>query len=149
MVYDLPDWLREKIGAKKDPLDIKLDLSTMQLVGKYVHKVQDKYSKFMKKEGGVFKVDKQQYFELLAQMIEDGIKPFEPRPIPKELFVDRKCTIELRDYQKTSWEKLKKNSMAFICWPPSAGKTYYTIYMHAKTKGPHLVGVPQRTLQEQ
>lgn len=149
MVYDLPDWLREKIGAKKDPLDIKLDLSTMQLVGKDVQKVQGKYSQFMKKEDGVFKVDKEQYFELLAQMIEDGIKPFSPRPIPKELFVERKCTIELRDYQQKSWEKLKQNSMAFICWPPSAGKTYYTIYMHAKTKGPHLVGVPQRTLQEQ
>lgn len=149
MVYDLPDWLREKIGAKKDPLDIKLDLSTMQLVGKDVPKVQDKYSKFMKKEDGVFKVDKEQYFELLAQMIEDGIKPFQARPIPKELFVKRPCSIVLRDYQEEAWNKIKKGSMAFVCWPPSGGKTYLTIHMHSEIKGPHLVTVPQRTLQEQ
>ena len=149
MVYDLPDWLREKIGAKKDPLDIKLDLSTMQLVGKDVAKVQDKYSKFMKKEDGVFKVDKEQYFELLAQMIEDGIKPFDPRPIPKSLFVKRPCSIVLRDYQAEAWEKIKQRSQGFIVWPPSGGKTYLTIYMHSETPGPHLVTVPQKTLQEQ
>lgn len=149
MVYDLPDWLREKIGAKKDPLDIKLDLSTMQLVGKDVGKVQDKYSKFMKKEDGVFKVDKEQYFELLAQMIEDGIKPFQTRPIPKELLVKRPCSIILRDYQQEAWQKIKQSSQAFICWPPSGGKTYLTIYMHSETPGPHLVAVPQKTLQEQ
>lgn len=149
MVYDLPDWLRDKIGAKKDPLDIKLDLSTMQLVGKDVGKVKDKYSKFMKKEDGVFKVDKEQYFELLAQMIEDGIKPFEPKPIPEELLVKRPCSIILRDYQKEAFDKIKKSSQAFIVWPPSAGKTYVTIYLHSETPGPHLVTVPQRTLQEQ
>lgn len=149
MVYDLPEWLREKIGAKKDELDIKLDLSTMQLKGKDVPKVQEKYSKFLKKEDGKMVVDKEQYFELLAQMIEDGIKPFEDKPIPPELYVNRKCDIELRDYQKEAWNKLKKKSMAFVCWPPSAGKTYYTIYMQAHVKGPHLVAVPQRTLQEQ
>ncbi|MEO9276689.1 MAG: DEAD/DEAH box helicase family protein [Nitrososphaera sp.] len=149
MVYDLPEWLREKIGAKKDDLDIKLDLSTMQLKGKDVSKVQEKYAKFMKKENGKIIVDKEQYFELLAQMIEDGIKPFEDKPISKELFVDRKCDFELRDYQKSAWETIKQKSMAFVCWPPSAGKTYFTIYLHTKVKGPHLVAVPQRTLQEQ
>lgn len=149
MVYDLPEWLREKIGAKKDELDIKLDLSTMQLKGKDVSKVQEKYAKFLKKENGRTVVDKEQYFELLAQMIEDGIKPFEDKPIPEDLFVNRKCEIELRDYQKKAWDKLKKKSRLFVCWPPSAGKTYYTIYMQAHIKGPHLVAVPQRTLQEQ
>lgn len=149
MVYDLPEWLREKIGAKKDPLDIKLDLSTMQLKGKDVGKVQEKYNKFLKKQDGKLVVDKEQYFDLLAQMIEDGIKPFEEKPIPKELFITSKCDFELLSYQKEAWEKIKKNGMAFICWPPSAGKTYITIYIHTQTKGPHLVAVPQLTLQEQ
>lgn len=149
MVYELPEWLREKIGVKKDPLDIKLDLSTMQLKGKDVAKVQEKYSKFLKKEDGKYVVDKEQYFELLAQMIEDGIKPFEPKPIPQELLVDRKCDFELYDYQVEAWKKIKQMSMGFVCWPPSAGKTYFTMYVHSHVKGPHLVCVPQLTLQEQ
>lgn len=149
MVYDLPEWLREKIGAKKDPLDIKLDLSTMQLKGKDVPKVLDKYRGFLRKEDGHLVVDKDQYFECLAAMIEDGIKPFEPRPIPLDLFQDRRCDFELRNYQKDAWEIMKKHSMGFVCWPPSAGKTYFTIYLHTHIKGPHLVAVPQRTLQEQ
>lgn len=150
MVYKLPEWLRDKIGANKDPLDIKLDLSTMKLKGKDVNKVQEKYKAFLiKQKDGSLEVNKEQYFELLAQMIEDGIKPFEEKPIPEELIVKRRCDIELRDYQKAAFKIIQKNGMGFICWPPSGGKTYITIYTHAYYKGPHLVAVPQRTLQEQ
>lgn len=150
MVYKLPEWLREKIGANKDPLEIKLDLSTMKLKGKDVSKVEEKYKQFLiKHKDGTLEVNKEQYFELLAQMIEDGIKPFEEKPIPEDLIVKRKCDIILKDYQEKAFKTLQKNGMGFICWPPSGGKTFITIYLHAYYKGPHLVAVPQRTLQEQ
>jgi DNA excision repair protein ERCC-3 len=146
---ELPDALKKKVGMK-DPLDVFLDGDL--LVGKDIEKVKEKYKPFIKgkdREGRLV-IDKTKHFELLATLIRDGILPFVPRPIPKDLFVSgRKCDFELRDYQKEGWQTLLQYSNVGAFLPPSTGKTFFGMWVATHIKPPHLIAVPSNLLVQQ
>lgn len=147
---ELPDALKQKVGMK-DPLDVYLDGDL--LVGRDVEKAKDRYKPFIKgkdREGRGFVVDKSKHFELLATLIKDGILPFVPRPIPKDLLVEgRKCDFQLRDYQQEGWKELQKYSNVGAFFPPSTGKTFFGMWCATHIKPPHLIAVPSNLLVQQ
>lgn len=145
---EIPQALKDKIGMK-DPLDVFLDGDL--LVGKDVEKVREKYKHFIKgkdKEGNLV-INKGAHFELLATLIKDGILPFIPRPVPKELLTERRCDFALRDYQKEGWEALLQYSNVGIFFPPSTGKTFFGMHVCTHIKPPHIIAVPSTMLVEQ
>src|SRR6185503_13596506 len=146
---EIPQALKQKIGMK-DPLNVFVDGDL--LVGKDVNKVKEKYRRFIKgedKQGNPIIKDGSR-FELLNTMIkEDGILPFAPKPIPKDLLVDRQCNFSLRDYQTEPWEELKRYSNVGLFIPPSTGKTFVGLWAATHIKPPHLVAVPTTIIAEQ
>lgn len=150
------DWLGElpkelkKIVGMKDPLDVFLDTEAGALVGKDISQVTEKYRSFITKaEKDRLIIDKQRHFELLATLIKDGILPFIPKPIPVEELLDRRCDIDLRDYQNEAWVELKRFSNIGAFFPPSAGKTFLGIYAMCKLPGFHIIACPSKLLVEQ
>lgn len=145
---ELPATLKKQIGMK-DPLDVFLDGNL--LVGKDVGKVAEKYKPFIagKDKAGNLIIDKSQHFELLAALIRDGILPFTPRPIPAGLITERKCDFKLRDYQQEGWQELLKYSNVGIFYPPSVGKTFFSLWAHTHIKPRHLIAVPSDMLVQQ
>ena len=155
LVNQYVDWLGEIPDAIKkelnfpDPLDIFLDGE--YLVGSDTDKAYKKYSEFIskKEKDGRLKINKARHFDMLAKLIKDGIRPFSYKPIDPEDIVERKCTFELRDYQKEAWQTLKKYSNIGIFIPPSTGKTFLGMYFATHLTGPWLVTAPSRLLVEQ
>lgn len=147
---EIPEALKKQIGMK-DPLDVYLDKGA--LVGKDISKIRDKYQSFIvKEEKDRLIIDKTRHFELLAALIKDGILPFVPKPVDKDDFrTNNRFTVEwkLREYHNEAWEMFLKYSNIGYFLPPSGGKTFLGIKALATIKGPHLVCVPTKLLQEQ
>lgn len=145
---ELPDVLKKKLGMK-DPLQVFLDGNI--LVGRDAKKAADKYKAFISGEDaqGNPIINKAKHFELLATLIKDGVLPFTPRPVSKDLLVQSRCDIELRTYQMDAWNALLKYSNIGVFFPPSTGKTFVGIYVCTHIKPPHLIAVPTTMLVEQ
>ena len=67
-----------------DALDVFLDGD--HLVGKDTKKIQEKFKGFIKKveKDGTLLIDKSRHFDLLANLIKEGILPFIPKPMNRE-----------------------------------------------------------------
>jgi len=148
LVNPYVDWLGELPAALKkelkipDALDVFLDGD--YLVGKDVKKIQEKFKGFIKKveKDGTLLIDKSRHFDLLANLIKEGILPFIPKPMNREDLVQNEIEFELRDYQLEAWNALKKYSNIGVFFPPSTGKTWFGMYVISQIKGPHLITVP-------
>ena len=88
-------------------------------------------------------------WDLLAELIQDGMLPFEPKPIDDKDLREDLGTIELRDYQKRAWDALETYGAIGVFWAPGAGKTFLSLYAGNRIKGSKLVVVPMKTLVEQ
>lgn len=145
---ELPDALKKELKIP-DPLNLFFDGE--YLVGSDVKKAKEKYSQFIKREekDGRLLIDKSRHFEMLANLIKDGILPFIPKPVHQEDYTERKCDFELRQYQKDAWEEFRKYSNIGAFFPPSTGKTFLGLYAMTHIKPPHLVVVPSKLLVEQ
>ena len=141
---------------KKFKFDTKLPLKVFDgiiLTGKeHQDEAYNKYNKFVTRREGKdkLKIKKGYEFKLIAQLISDGILPFIPKPIEEsDLRYPENLKIELRDYQKEGWEKLKEVGATGIFWAYSAGKTFFGLYAGARIKGRKFVVCPTTTLVEQ
>lgn len=148
-IAQIPSALREKLKFP-EPLPLKV-FDGVVLTGKeHQDAVWDKYGKFLSRREGNdrIKIKKGSEFKLLAQLIEDGILPFIPKPIEQE---DTRewGKIELRTYQKDAWSQFMERGACGIYWGFGAGKSLFGVYALARIKGRKLVIVPTLTLKEQ
>lgn len=140
---------------KKFKFDIKLPLKIydgMLLTGKeHQDKAFNRYRRHLSSRAGEDKVKivRGHEFKLIAQLIDDGILPFIPKPVEKQDLVEGKVDFELREYQKLAWNKFLETGAVGIYWAFSAGKTFLGLYALENIRGNKLVVVPTRTLIEQ
>ena len=145
----IPQTLREKLKFP-EPLPLRI-FDGMLLTGeKYQDKAWEKYKRFLRSREGKdrIKVKQGAEFKLIAQMIEDGILPFMPRPVQEEDLRDW-TGIELRSYQKTAWDEFLGKGAIGIFWAFGSGKSFFGIYILGRITGQKLVVVPTLTLKEQ
>lgn len=150
------DWLGEIPDAIKRQLDWKpppeLVLDGEELHGSpgaldYAWK---QYRPFLRdRDEQKIHINPKRAFDLIVSMIKDGVLPFNIRPIDPAELVERKCEFQLRDYQVQAWNELKRYSAIGVYYPPGTGKTIIALWAMTHLKGPHLVVVPTRLLQEQ
>jgi hypothetical protein len=148
-IAQIPSTLREKLKFP-EPLPLKV-FDGVVLTGKEnQEKVWNKYGKFLSRREGNdrIKIKNGAEFKLLAQLIEDGILPFIPKPIEQEDTRDW-SKIELRTYQKDAWLQFMERGALGVYWGFGAGKSLFGVYALARIKGRKLVIVPTLTLKEQ
>jgi len=88
-------------------------------------------------------------FEVLASLIDDGNLPFIKTPVDESELRPPPKKITLRDYQIRAWNTFLETGKVGVYWPPSAGKTYLSLYAGERIIGNKLVVVPSTTLKEQ
>jgi len=91
-------------------------------------------------------------FSLLAELIRDGMLPFEPKPVAEDdLRPENEWgnKIKLREYQERAFDSFIQYGAVGIYWAPGAGKTFVSIETGNRVMGDKLVVVPQLTLKEQ
>ena len=147
---DIPKDIQKQFKFKpRLPLKV---FDGMVLTGKeHQDEAYNRYKHFITRREGEDKlrVKKGYEFKLIAQMIDDGILPFIPKPVEKEDLTDPKATFDLRDYQREAWDKFKETGAMGVYWAYSAGKTFFGMWAMENLKGKKIVVVPTRTLVEQ
>jgi len=161
-------WLSEIPGNLEDrlkfpdPLPFKV-YDGMLLTGSQLQeKAWEKYNHFLVRREGKdrIRIKKGYEFKLIAQMIEDGILPFVPKPVSDEDMREWKgvgyqkysqiCEEKkIRPLQEKAWELFKERGAVGIYWAFGAGKSLFGHRVIGTLKGPHLVIVPTLTLKEQ
>jgi len=147
---DIPEEIQQKFKfGPKLPLKV---FDGMILTGReHQDDTWNRYGKFLSRREGKDKVRiKRGYeFKLIANLIDDGILPFIPKPVEAEDLTGKEPDFKLRDYQQDGWKKFMETGAVGIYWAFSAGKTFLGMYAMQKIKGRKLVVVPTKTLVEQ
>ncbi len=168
-IATVPDALKKKL---KFPTSLPLKIvDGVLLTGiKHQEDALTKYRPFIRSREGRDKlvIKKGAEFKLLAQLIEDGILPFIPKPVQeedlrKDIWEEMKQVnedlikagakplelIKLRSYQEDGWKEFLDKGACGIYWSFGAGKSFFGVYALARIKGDKLVVVPTLTLKEQ
>jgi DNA excision repair protein ERCC-3 len=145
----VPEALKQKLKFQT-PLPLKV-IDGVILTGKeHQDEAWNKYGKYLRSREGKdrIRIKQGREFELIAQMIEDGILPFIPKTVESEDLRDW-AKITLRPYQIEAWSEFLDKGACGIYWSFGAGKSFFGVYALARIKGSKLVVVPTLTLQEQ
>ena len=145
----LPDEIKKQLGWKT-PLRLELRGETLTGPPEALREAWSKYRPFLRHqdEKGIT-INPRQAFELIATLVKDGILPFTPHNVPREDIQPPVIDFQLRPYQEEAWQKFVQYGNIGVFYPASVGKTFLGLYVMASVKGPHLVVVPTRILQEQ
>ncbi len=146
----VPKQLQEKFNFPK-PLPITVFNSTVLTGTEHQDEVWKRYSKHLTRREGKdkIKIKKGREFNLLAELISDGIMPFMAKPIKEKDYRKVKLGFKLRDYQIQAWDKFKEFGAVGVYWAMGAGKTFFGLNALAHIKGDKLVVVPTKMLKEQ
>jgi DNA excision repair protein ERCC-3 len=156
-LVDIPDELEERFHFHDD-LDATFDPDTRELeLGSQEEREEawDRYRDHLwrREDETTIKANDGSEFDLLADLIDDGILPFQPQPVQDEDLREPRfkkgAEIELRDYQEGAWETFLEKGAIGVYWPPGTGKTFLALYACAHLRGKKIVVVPSRTLVEQ
>ena len=145
----LPDEIKKQLGWKTAP-QLELEGTVLKGPPAALQQAWQKYRPFLRHqdEKGIA-INPKQTFELLASLIKDGVLPFIPRPVNAEDMRPPIIDFQLRPYQDEAWQKFTRYSNVGVFYPASVGKTFLGLYAMASLKGPHLVVVPTKILEEQ
>ncbi len=145
----LPEKIKKQLGWKT-PLQLELQGETLIGSPEALKEAWAKYRPFLQRqnEKGI-SINPKQAFELIATLVKDGILPFTPHKVTKEELRSPLIDFQLRPYQEEAWQKFLQYGNIGVFYPASVGKTFLGLYVMASLKGPHLVVVPTRILQEQ
>lgn len=151
-ISPLPADVREKVGISPLFESAKVANGTVVFSSREERdRAQRRYGELVDGEAGECSlcVRKGREFELIARIIDDGNLPFVPSPVESRDLRPPPRSIELRDYQQRAWETFLRTGMVGVYWPPSAGKTFFSLYCGERINGNKLVIVPSVTLREQ
>ena len=150
-LYPIPDALRKDLEFDKPAFDLKVRDGYLHTKPEQTEDVFTRYrDNLLRREGeGLLRIKQFEQFNLIANLIRDGILPFEPQPVAPEDFSGLLPSFQLRDYQKHAWEIFQRYGACGVYWPPGAGKMFFGLWLLAGLKGEKLVVVPTVTLVEE
>lgn len=152
LITPVPDWLRgdldwepPKFGAhiegdwlvvdKGDPVEIWRELGG----GK----------KFSGRDGKRLRMIQRQRFQVIRDLIRQGILPYTPQPISKELLRPATGKVELRAEQLRDFQTFVEYGAVSVFATGGAGKTFFGMYAADCIRGPKLILTPRRLIGAQ
>jgi DNA excision repair protein ERCC-3 len=149
-LFGIPDAIADSIDFRESP-SINVEGDFMKVDPLHQESIFRKYKKYLHRRDGIgtIKIKSRAKFNLVAELVKDGVLPFTPRNVSTDDIMERPIQIELRDYQKDAIEKFWQYGNIGVYWMPSAGKTIIGLYIMNMLKGKKLIVVPTLTLVEQ
>lgn len=144
----IPELIKKQLGIKPPP---HLDYADGIITGEAsaVDAFARKYPGLIRSRRGNRLVTRpKRYFEVLASLIKEGVKPFHEQPVPKEILTERKCDYKMRPHQEDAWRSFLQYSNMGLFWPASVGKSVFGVWLPTRIKPPILVTVPTILLKE-
>lgn len=155
-LYKLPPEIKDQVGIKSPDIHPVIENSWLIVEPEKREFVWEKYRKhFVRREDRNkirIKTFRSHKFDLVCELIKDGIMPFKTEPIVSEDLTDKfKCDIVLRDYQEDAWKRFMECGHIGIFWAGGGGKGFFGTFALSKIKVdnlPNLVVTPTKTLVE-
>ena len=152
-ITPLPRDIKDAIGMKEAPLQAVVGGTPpmMDVQVKDTDIAFERYRPFLlrREEPGKLKVKQGLEFDLIDQLIRDGVMPFAKTPLAAEDLRDDVPSFELREYQKAAWERFRESGAVGVYWAPGMGKMFLGLYALCRVKGPKLIVVPGLSLLEE
>jgi len=146
----IPEELKDKFNFRK-PLPLRVYDGVLFTGEDGQEDAWNRYKTHLTQRKGIdqIRVKMGHEFNLIAEIIEDGMLPFAPQPVEEEDLRAPNTTFQLRDYQEQWWNDFLKWGAVGVFAPFGAGKTFIGMHAIASLKGPKLVVVPTRGLTDQ
>lgn len=153
LLTPFPQWVKEELDIKPPAHGAVIDggRTSVRITSGDEGTFRKRYGAHLgaKQSDGTYKIKPDAWIQLVAQLIKDGILPYQPTPVAAEDWIENaRCNIKLRAYQTPLVDDFKRTGATLLNIPPGAGKTYVATYLLAHLRGPHLVVVdtdPART----
>ncbi len=158
---EVPKELSDKL---KFPESLPLTVSGNRLItGEALQdKAWQKYQSFLSMRDGKeqIKIRPSYEFKLIAKLIEDGILPFEPKPVAAEdlrewndsgyaKYLEICASKNIKGIQDRAWKEFVNRGAIGCYWSFGSGKSLFGHRAIGCVKGPHAVVVPSIILKEQ
>ena len=147
----LPTEIRDAIGLRPPAIQAVVGGGYMTTEPKDTDRAWEQYRPYLqRREGpGRLKVKQGLEFDLIGQLIRDGIIPFSKTPVAAEDLREVYPSFELREYQKVAWERFRESGAVGVYWAPGMGKMFLGLYVLCRLGGPKLVIVPGISVMEE
>jgi DNA excision repair protein ERCC-3 len=150
-ITPLPRDIKDAIGMKEAPLQAIVAGGMMTTEVRDADRAWERYRPFLlrREEPGKLKVKQGLEFDLIDQLIRDGVMPFAKTPVAPEDLRDTSPSFDLREYQKVAWERFRESGAVGVYWAPGMGKMFLGLYAICRIKGRKLIVVPGLSLMEE
>ena len=124
-ISEIPPEIKKDLDFQ-EPLDIKIDGNV--ITGRDIDKAEKEYGNSVKRQGDRLIIKNENYFDVIAKMIREGLMPFGLNPVREEIR-SHKPMFELPDTVEPSLVKKAidehmKRSRTIVLLPTGFGKTF-------------------------
>ncbi|HZQ06057.1 MAG TPA: hypothetical protein VFD70_05715 [Anaerolineae bacterium] len=141
LLTPFPDWLKSEMGWQPPAHAALIDgtHTSVRVTSGDSDSFKKRYDAHLgsQQQDGSFKIKPgDAWIKLVAQLVKDGILPWQPQPVAREDWdANVPCSIELRDYQIPFEREFRDKGAVFFNLPPGGGKTYLSLYLMAHLRG--------------
>lgn len=154
LMTPLPAWMKTELGWKPPEHAAVMDgtRTSVRLIAGDEASFKRRYNAQLgaKQSDGSYKIKGGAWIKLVANLIRDGILPYQATPVAAEHW-NRKASsaIELREYQQPAVQSFLDKGAVLFNFPPGAGKTYIALHILSHFVGRVLILADTVILTEQ
>lgn len=152
LINPLPPWLRDELGFETQKFTAHLDGDWLVVDSGDVGEVWQKLGggkRFSGRDGSRIRIIARQRFQTLRDLVRQGVLPYTPQPIPRNLLRPASGKIILRPKQERDFQTFLQYGAVSVFATGSAGKTFFGMYAADTLKGRKAILAPRRSILDQ
>jgi DNA or RNA helicases of superfamily II len=152
LIAPLPEWLRKDLNFEKPPHKVHLDGDWLVVDGGDPNDVWRSLGggkRFSARDGSRLRIVRAHRFQVLRDLIRQGVLPYTPQPVSAQLLRAAGENIVLREKQQRDFETFLQLGAVSVFATGGAGKTYFGMYAMDRICGPKVVLAPRKSILEQ
>lgn len=148
----LPPWLQQELGYEAPDFLAHLEGDRLVIDEGDPARVWERLGgrkRFTTRIGNELRVRPASRFDLVRQLVRQGILPYIPQPVPQELLREPATSIALRSEQARDYGLFLKYGAVSVFAQGGAGKTFYGLFALSCIKGPKMVVAHRKSILDQ
>lgn len=152
LITPLPPWLRQELGYEEPNFHAHLENEWLVVDSGEPEDVYDLLGRskhISYRDGKRLKIAPRSKFEVLRQLVRQGVLPYSPKPIPEEYLRVVNAKFQLRPKQTRDFHTFLQYSAVSVFASGGAGKTFFGMYAIAALKGKKIIISPRTNILSQ